>query len=127
PARARRSDRGCVPCPGVAGRVRAAALAGRACEVGAEACSNMCDWPARRRALIYPSGRPMLSRSLKSLFGSHNERVTRQLNRVAARINTLEPACEKLSDEELRAKTDEFKQRYAAGESLDKLLPEAFA
>jgi preprotein translocase subunit SecA len=69
----------------------------------------------------------MLSRSLKSLFGSHNERVTRQLNRVAARINTLEPACEKLSDEELRAKTDEFKQRYAAGESLDQLLPEAFA
>ncbi len=69
----------------------------------------------------------MLSRSLKSLFGSHNERVTRQLNRTAARINTLEPACEKLSDEELRAKTDEFKQRYAAGESLDKLLPEAFA
>ena len=69
----------------------------------------------------------MLSRSLKSLFGSHNERVTRQLNRIAARINTLEPACEKLSDEELRAKTDEFKQRYAAGESLDKLLPEAFA
>ncbi|PXV59840.1 protein translocase subunit secA [Dyella jiangningensis] len=69
----------------------------------------------------------MLNRALTSLFGSRNERVLRQLSKNVARINALEPEFEKLSDEALRAKTDEFKQRVAAGESLDKLLPEAFA
>ncbi|MFC4765221.1 preprotein translocase subunit SecA [Dyella koreensis] len=69
----------------------------------------------------------MLNRALTSLFGSRNDRVLRQLSKSVARINALEPEFEKLSDEALRAKTDEFKQRIAAGESLDKLLPEAFA
>ncbi|AIF46915.1 preprotein translocase subunit SecA [Dyella japonica] len=69
----------------------------------------------------------MLNRALTSLFGSRNERVLRQLSKNVARINALEPEFEKLSDEALRAKTDEFKQRVAAGESLDKILPEAFA
>ena len=69
----------------------------------------------------------MFNRPLKNFFGSRNERVIRQLRHTAARINALEPACVKLTDEGLRGKTDEFKQRFAAGESLDKLLPEAFA
>ncbi|MHA6205233.1 preprotein translocase subunit SecA [Dyella soli] len=69
----------------------------------------------------------MFNRALTSLFGSRNERVLRQLSKNVSRINALEPEFEKLSDEALRAKTDEFKQRVAAGESLDKLLPEAFA
>ncbi|HUH31342.1 MAG TPA: preprotein translocase subunit SecA [Rhodanobacter sp.] len=69
----------------------------------------------------------MFNRPLKNLFGSRNERVIRQLRHTAARINALEPACEKLTDEGLHDKTGEFKQRFAAGESLDKLLPEAFA
>ena len=69
----------------------------------------------------------MLNRALTSLFGSRNERVLRQLSKTVARINALEPEFEKLSDDALRAKTDEFKQRVAGGESLDKLLPEAFA
>ncbi len=69
----------------------------------------------------------MLNRALTSIFGSRNERVLRQLSRVVARINALEPQFEKLSDDELRGKTEEFKQRVAKGESLDKLLPEAFA
>jgi preprotein translocase subunit SecA len=69
----------------------------------------------------------MLNRALTSLFGSRNERVLRQLSKTVARINALEPEFEKLSDEGLRAKTTEFKQRIADGESLDKLLPEAFA
>ena len=69
----------------------------------------------------------MLNRALTSLFGSRNERVLRQLSKNVVRINALEPEFEKLSDEALRAKTDEFKQRVAAGESLDKILPEAFA
>ncbi|KRA33297.1 MULTISPECIES: preprotein translocase subunit SecA [Rhodanobacter] len=69
----------------------------------------------------------MFNRALTSLFGSRNERVLRQLSRSVARINALEPEFEKLSDEALRGKTEEFKQRVAGGESLDKLLPEAFA
>ncbi|EIL91936.1 preprotein translocase subunit SecA [Rhodanobacter fulvus Jip2] len=69
----------------------------------------------------------MFNRALTSLFGSRNERVLRQLSRSVARINALEPEFEKLGDEALRGKTEEFKQRVAGGESLDKLLPEAFA
>ena len=69
----------------------------------------------------------MFNRALTSLFGSRNERVLRQLSRTVHRINALEPEMEKLDDAALRGKTAEFKQRHAAGESLDKLLPEAFA
>ena len=69
----------------------------------------------------------MFNRALTSLFGSRNERVLRQLSRSVTRINALESEFEKLGDDALRGKTDEFKQRIANGESLDKLLPEAFA
>src|SRR5690242_16259405 len=69
----------------------------------------------------------MFNRALTSLFGSRNERVLRQLSKTVARINALEPEFEKLDDAALRAKTDEFKERLAKGETLDKLLPEAFA
>ncbi|MBD8881564.1 preprotein translocase subunit SecA [Rhodanobacter sp. 7MK24] len=69
----------------------------------------------------------MFNRVLTSIFGSRNDRVLRQLSRIVVRINALEPEFEKLSDEALRGKTAEFKQRVADGESLDKLLPEAFA
>jgi preprotein translocase subunit SecA len=69
----------------------------------------------------------MLNRALTSLFGSRNDRVLRQMSKTVARINALEPEMEKLSDEALRGKTDEFKQRIANGEALDKVLPEAFA
>nr|WP_079416869.1 preprotein translocase subunit SecA [Thiomonas intermedia] len=64
---------------------------------------------------------------LTSLFGSRNERLLRQYRRVVERINALEPQFEKLSDDELRAKTAEFRQQVAGGRSLDDLLPEAFA
>ncbi|MDE2280618.1 MAG: preprotein translocase subunit SecA [Xanthomonadaceae bacterium] len=69
----------------------------------------------------------MFNRALTSLFGSRNERVLRQLAKTVHRINALEPQFEKLSDEALRGKTEEFKRRVAEGESLEKLLPEAFA
>ena len=69
----------------------------------------------------------MFNSALKNLFGSRNERLMRGLRRTAQRINSLEPQIEKLSDEALRGKTDEFKQRFAKGESLERLLPEAFA
>jgi preprotein translocase subunit SecA len=69
----------------------------------------------------------MFNRALTNMFGSRNERVLRQLSRTVHRITALEPGLEKLDDAALRAKTAEFKQRHAGGESLDKLLPEAFA
>ncbi|BDB95933.1 preprotein translocase subunit SecA [Candidatus Hydrogenosomobacter endosymbioticus] len=58
---------------------------------------------------------------------SRNEKIVRKLDSYVKKINKLEPAMEKLSDEKLRAKTDEFKQRLANGETLDDILVEAFA
>ena len=69
----------------------------------------------------------MLSTVFKKLFGSRNDRLVKQYSQNVRVINGLESAMQTLSDEQLRAKTAEFKQRYQAGESLDKLLPEAFA
>ena len=69
----------------------------------------------------------MLNRVLTGVFGSRNERVVRQLQRKVARINALEPDWQKLGDEELKAKTAEFRARIDKGETLDDLLPEAFA
>jgi preprotein translocase subunit SecA len=64
---------------------------------------------------------------LTHIFGSRNERLLKQYRKIVAQINALEPSLEKLSDEALRAKTDEFKTRVANGETLDALLPEAYA
>ncbi|MDS4060468.1 MAG: preprotein translocase subunit SecA [Candidatus Contendobacter sp.] len=64
---------------------------------------------------------------LKTIFGSRNDRVLRRMRKVADRINALEPGMAALRDADLRAKTDEFKNRLAQGETLDALLPEAFA
>ena len=69
----------------------------------------------------------MLNSLLTSVFGSRNERLLKQLSGIVRKINALEPQMQALSDEALQAKTDEFKARHAKGESLDKLLPEAFA
>ncbi|MCB1906238.1 MAG: preprotein translocase subunit SecA [Rhodocyclaceae bacterium] len=69
----------------------------------------------------------MIPGLLKKIFGSRNDRLIRKYAQTVKRINALEGDFEKLSDEELRAKTDEFRQRVAGGESLDALLPEAFA
>ena len=69
----------------------------------------------------------MLPKLLTSIFGSRNERLLKEYRRTVTKINALEPSLEALSDDQLRAKTEEFKQRVAKGESLDALLPEAFA
>ena len=69
----------------------------------------------------------MISRLLKSVFGSRNDRLLKQYRQTVARINTLESEITALSDEALQAKTPEFRQRLAQGESLNDLLPEAFA
>ncbi|SAL19355.1 preprotein translocase subunit SecA [Caballeronia terrestris] len=64
---------------------------------------------------------------LQKIFGSRNQRLVKQYQKTVAAINALEPTIEKYTDQQLRAKTDEFRQRVASGESLDVLLPEAFA
>ena len=69
----------------------------------------------------------MLPKILTQLFGSRNERLLKQYRRVVVQVNALEPKFEALDDAALAAKTGEFRQRHAAGESLDALLPEAFA
>ncbi|MDZ4316416.1 MAG: preprotein translocase subunit SecA [Azonexus sp.] len=69
----------------------------------------------------------MISGLLKKIFGSRNDRLIKQYSQTVKRINAFEPSLQGLSDEQLRAKTDEFRQRHASGESLDDLLPEAFA
>ncbi len=69
----------------------------------------------------------MISGLLKKIFGSRNDRLVRQYSVTVRKINALEPAVEALSDADLAGKTETFKARIAQGESLDDLLPEAFA
>ncbi|MBZ0144573.1 MAG: preprotein translocase subunit SecA [Rhodocyclaceae bacterium] len=69
----------------------------------------------------------MISGLLKKIFGSRNDRLIRQYGHAVRAINALESAVSALSDEQLRGKTDEFRQQLAAGKPLDELLPEAFA
>ena len=69
----------------------------------------------------------MASNILTKIFGSRNDRLLKQYRKTVVGINALESQYEKLSDEQLRAKTDEFRGRVAQGEQLDAILPEAFA
>ncbi len=69
----------------------------------------------------------MITGLLKKVFGSRNERLIKQYRRTVEQINALEPKFEALSDDELRGMTETFRQRHAGGESLQALLPEAFA
>ena len=69
----------------------------------------------------------MINSLLTRVFGSRNERLLKQLQRSVAKINALEAELEKLSDEALKAKTPELQKRIADGETVDKVLPEAFA
>ncbi|WP_189415404.1 preprotein translocase subunit SecA [Cellvibrio zantedeschiae] len=69
----------------------------------------------------------MLNKLLKSIFGSKNDRELKRMGKNVVRINALEPAMQALTDEQLKAKTQEFRDRFQKGETLDDLLPEAFA
>ena len=69
----------------------------------------------------------MASNILTKIFGSRNDRLLKTYRKTIERINALEPEYEKLDEDQLRAKTQEFKDRVTAGESLDDLLTEAFA
>ena len=69
----------------------------------------------------------MLTTLIRKMFGSRNDRTLRRLEDRVARINALEPVMQSLSSQQLAAKTMEFKERHAKGDSLDSLLEEAFA
>ena len=69
----------------------------------------------------------MLIKLLTRLFGTKNDRVVKRLALVVEQINALEATYKALDDEALKALTPAFKERYAQGETLDALLPEAFA
>ncbi|EKO3628237.1 preprotein translocase subunit SecA [Vibrio metschnikovii] len=69
----------------------------------------------------------MITKLLTKVVGSRNDRTLRRLRKIVKEINNFEPAFTALSDDELKAKTIEFRQRIEQGESLDQLLPEAFA
>ncbi len=69
----------------------------------------------------------MATNFLTKIFGSRNDRLLKQYRKTVSRINAMEPEYEKLSDEQLKAKTQEFKERVAKSTSLDDILPEAFA
>ena len=69
----------------------------------------------------------MAMKFLRKIFGSRNERVIKRMRRTVERINALEPATEALSDEDLRARTEAYRERVAQGAPLDEILPEAFA
>jgi preprotein translocase subunit SecA len=64
---------------------------------------------------------------LKKIFGTKNDREVKRITQTVARINAFEPDMKKLTDEQLQAKTPEFRERLAKGETLDDILPEAFA
>lgn len=69
----------------------------------------------------------MFVKLMTKLFGSRNDRLLKQMRKEVSKINALEPVIEALSDEELKAKTAEFRERLANSETLDAILPEAFA
>ena len=69
----------------------------------------------------------MATNILTKIFGSRNDRLLKQYRSTVNRINAMEATLEKLTDDALKAKTQEFRDRVAGGESLDALLPEAFA
>ena len=69
----------------------------------------------------------MLSTLMKRMFGSRNDRTLRRMEKTVLAINALEPQMKALTDAQLSEKTPELKARHQAGESMDALLPEAFA
>ncbi|EQD24141.1 MAG: Preprotein translocase, SecA subunit, partial [Leptospirillum sp. Group IV 'UBA BS'] len=69
----------------------------------------------------------MLKSLVRSLFSSRNDKEIRRVSKIVDAVNALEPALSPLSDKEIAAKTGEFRARIAGGETLEQLLPEAFA
>ncbi|MEY4563778.1 MAG: preprotein translocase subunit SecA [Pseudomonadota bacterium] len=90
---------------------------------------GLCPFTANAPAEFQPLFllRRMLPKLLTQIFGSRNDRLLKQYRQVVQQVNALEPTYEQLDDAALKAKTVEFQQRFAKGETVDQLLPEAFA
>ena len=69
----------------------------------------------------------MVGKLLNKIFGSRNDRLVKVMRKTVAQINDFEPTLQALTDEQLKAKTDEFRQRLEQGEELNAVMPEAFA
>ena len=69
----------------------------------------------------------MLNKIITKIVGSRNERLVKKMSKLVARVNEFEDAVKALSDDELKAKTDELRRRHAEGEKLDNLLSEVKA
>ena len=69
----------------------------------------------------------MIVKTFKKIFGTRNDRELKRMAKTVAKVNALEATYQALSDDELKAKTLEFKQLLADGQSLDQILPDAFA
>jgi preprotein translocase subunit SecA len=102
----------------------------------ASGCTRPCSAPPTKRfhgVPVYPyntqfsQGLPRVWKLLTQIFGSRNQRLVKELSRTVAAINAFEPAVSALTDEQFPEKTRELKARFAAGTSLDDLVPEAFA
>jgi len=83
--------------------------------------------PARRTSVRASQTSRMSTNFLTKLFGSRNDRLLKTYRKTVERINSLEAQFEKLSDDDIKAQTEAFKQRVAGGEALESVLPEAFA
>ena len=88
---------------------------------------HVTDARVQYRAFYALPGVCRVANWITSLFGSRNQRLVNGYAKLVTRVTAFEPSFQALNDEQLRAKTDEFRQRLAAGTALDDLLPEAFA
>ena len=83
--------------------------------------------PVRGTSGAITNEQVMITKLIRKVFGSRNDRIIKQHSRTVEKINQLEPEIAALTDEQLKAKTVEYKERFKQGETLDDLLPEAFA
>src|ERR1700712_114304 len=88
---------------------------------------HVTDARVQYRAFYALPGVCRVANWITSLFGSRNQRLVNGYAKLVTRVTALEPSFQSLNDTQLRAKTDEFRQRLAAGATVDDLLPEAFA
>ncbi len=95
-------------------------------EYNGQICYN-----STRVVCLYPEKTPLKGKGdmklLEKIFGTHSERELKKIEPIVDQIEALRPSMQALSDEELKAKTEEFKERLAQGETLDDILPEAYA
>ncbi len=101
------------------------------CRVNSVEYNGQICYNSTRVVCLYPEKTPLKGKGdmklLEKIFGTHSERELKKIEPIVDQIEALRPSMQALSDEELKAKTEEFKERLAQGETLDDILPEAYA